>query len=126
MKSFVLIYKVLVFFMVIYGLMGSVFYMSTLIFPAFFSGVEAVLGYNSFKPGAFIFLLIVHSAIYLALFFDGVLFLKKSSYAVSGYFFILLIYYSVKIWVTGSLNIIFLLIATLYGLLLLFLLKKNR
>ncbi len=123
-RSFATLYKVLAFFMMIYGLIGSIFYMSTLLFPAFFNGVKVVLGYNSFKPDALIFLLVVQSAIYFSIFVDGVLFLKKSSYAVSGYFFILLVYYSVRIWVTGSLNILYLFITIGYGLLLLFFFKK--
>ncbi len=117
-------YKILSFFVIVYGVIGMLFYLFTLFFLLFLGKSPAISGYNSFHYDAFVFLLIVFLLLYIGVMVVGVLLLKLHSNAITGYFLILLMYYSINIWITGSINFLFLFLLIIYGFLLLFFYKK--
>ena len=123
-KSTHVIYRLLAVFIIVYGLVGFVFYLIALISPVFTSHYPTFLGYNSFKPEALIFMLVLLLFLYGSIVVDGILFLLFSSFALRGYFFILLIYYSVSIWITGTIDIISFFAELIVGFLLLLFFRR--
>ena len=118
------IYKSMSFFVLIYGLITLLFYLFSLLSPLFLNVSPVFSGYSSFSKPAFIFLIILLLLLYLTVFVDGVLLLKLSAYSITIYFFVLIVYYSVNIWVTGDVEVLFLSVEILYGLVLSCLKKK--
>lgn len=118
------IYKSMSFFVLVYGLITLLFYLFSLLSPLFLNVSPVFSGYSSFSKPAFIFLIILLLLLYLTVFVDGVLLLKLSAYSITIYFFVLIVYYSVNIWVTGDVEVLFLSVEILYGLVLSCLKKK--
>ncbi len=120
----VTVYKIMAYFVFVYGLISVLFYLFALLSPVFSDISPVFLGYSSFSKSAFVFLMILFLFMYMTVFIDGILLIKLSAYAVTIYFFVLIVYYSINIWVTGSIDFISLSIEVLYGMILSYLKKK--
>ncbi len=124
--KFLLIYRSLSVFLMIYGLLGFIFYLSILFFPAFKGNIIATTGYNTFNEPAFLFILSLLLLLHSLLIIDGIFLLQSRPYAVSLYFGLLLFLFSAHFWILGGIDLIMLLLGISCGIVLLYCFKKIK
>ena len=124
-----LVFKLLSWFVLVYGITGSLFYLFFILFPLSVNGNNPHLGFETLGFTALIMLKVVFMLLYGGIVYSGVMLLKKNKSGLIAYFVLFFLYNLITFTYSGSMDVYLFLVQLVYGFVLLWLfsgLKRVR